>query len=112
MLINYNYNTDINTSSTHCPLRTRPLHPFQIGAVKTPKKTTDKKLVAMEEDKPLMPRPSYYMIACPYTSPYIRVRWGSLGPTLIRSIHVLARDRARKMYPRRMTQSAQEPARA
>jgi hypothetical protein len=54
----------------------------------------------------------YYRTVCTYTSPYMRVRWGSLGPTLIRSIHELARDRARKMYPRRLTQSAQEPARA
>jgi hypothetical protein len=47
----------------------------------------------------------YDRIACPYTSPYMRVRLGILGPTLIRSIHVLARDLARKMYPRRLTQS-------
>ena len=30
----------------------------------------------------------------------MRVRWGILGPKLIRAIQVLARDRARKMYPR------------
>jgi hypothetical protein len=36
----------------------------------------------------------------PYTSPYMRVRWGSLGPMLIRSIHAQARNRARKIYPR------------
>jgi hypothetical protein len=38
----------------------------------------------------------------PVHVPYMRVRWGIFGPKLIRAIKVLARDRARKMYPRRL----------